>query len=253
MAQKTEVGWIGATRAGTRTVTLEISPVVSRSGPVISNDEPTWRPNVLAVCVLITTWITGSFVSCLSWLAGVPSPAFADGAGLATGKRPPTSRICCALNGWRSVTSILTGVPPVPGMVLGSMLSPVVMSDTSVPEGPRLTTPRLKSPYSWSPTSEISGGVTVGGGPRVLTVVRASCTALQVDWTVMVLDSGGLAAIVERTACVLVASASRAPAVDANTANSVSSANQMYMPRTGRLLMRLPPRGVRPPGRGGGR
>ena len=43
----------------------------------------------------------------------------------------------------------------------------------------------------------------------------------------MVRDSGGLAAIVWRTACVLLASASRAPAVDANTANSVSSASQM--------------------------
>ena len=228
MAQKTEVGSIGATRPVTRTVTLEISPVVSRSGPVISNDEPAWRPNFLAVCVLITTWITGSFgADSRSWLAAVPSPAFEDGAGVATGKRPWTSRICCALNGWRSVISILTGVPPVPGIVFGSRLSPVVMSDTSVPAGARLTTPRLKFPYSWPPMSEITDGDTVGGGPRVLTVLRAPCTALQVDWTVMVREIGRLAAIVWRTACVLVASASRAPAVDANTANSVRSASQM--------------------------
>ena len=186
-------------------------------------------------------------------MTGMPVPVVGAGAGVATGKRPLTSRICCALNGWRSVISILTGVPPVPGMVFGSMLSPVVMSDTSAPAGARLTTPRLKSPYSWPPMSEITDGLTVGGGPTVLTVLRAPCTAPQFDWTVIVLDNGELAAIVWRTACVLVASASRAPAVDANTANSVSSASQMYMPRTGPLLMRPPPLGVRPPGRGGGR
>ena len=97
-------------------------PVVARSGPTISNVEPTCRPNVAAVCVLITTWITGSFgADCLSWLAAVPSPdwpamglpvlgltkmglapgwvmtgmpvlVLADGAGVATGKRPLTSR-----------------------------------------------------------------------------------------------------------------------------------------------------------------
>src|ERR1700678_741860 len=77
--QKTEVGSTGATMAVTRMVTLEISTVVSGYAPVISICEPTCRPNVLAVWVLITPWISGSFVACLSWLAGVPSPAFADG------------------------------------------------------------------------------------------------------------------------------------------------------------------------------
>ena len=80
--------------------------------------------------------------------------------------------------------------------------------------------------------SEITDGVTVGGGPvgrgpEALAVLSAPCTSLQVDVTVMVLENGGLAAIVWRTACVLVASASRAPAVDANTAKNVSSASQM--------------------------
>ncbi len=53
--QKFEVGSIGATIPVTRMVTLELSPVVSRSGPVISNVEPAWRPNLAAVCVLIAT------------------------------------------------------------------------------------------------------------------------------------------------------------------------------------------------------
>ena len=53
--QKLEVGSIGATMPVTRTLTLEISPVCSRSGPVISNFEPTCRPNLAAVCVLIAT------------------------------------------------------------------------------------------------------------------------------------------------------------------------------------------------------
>ena len=52
--QKIEVGSTGATMPVTRMLTLEISPVCSRSGPVISNSEPTCRPNRLAVCVLIT-------------------------------------------------------------------------------------------------------------------------------------------------------------------------------------------------------
>src|ERR1700691_5879807 len=58
--QKLEVGSTGATIAVTRTVTWETSPVVARSGPVISNVEPTCRRNLAAVCVLIATSITGS-------------------------------------------------------------------------------------------------------------------------------------------------------------------------------------------------
>src|SRR5580698_645078 len=101
------------------------------------------------------------------------------------------------------------------------------MSDTSLLAGESLTTPRLKSVRSWLPMSEITAGVTVGGGPWVFTVASAPCTSFQVVFTVMVRDSGGLVAIVWRAAWVLVASASRAPAVHANTANSVSSASQV--------------------------
>ena len=75
--------------------------------------------------------------------------------------------------------------------------------------------------------AEIVDGVTASCGPTLFTEVRAPWMLFQVLLTVMVRDRGGLAAIVWRTACVLVASASRAPAVDANTANSVSSASQM--------------------------
>ena len=70
------------------------------------------------------------------------------------------------MNGWRSVISILTGVPPVPGSVFGSMLSGVVISDRSALVGARLTTPWSKSACSWPPISETTAGVTVPAARR---------------------------------------------------------------------------------------
>ena len=123
------------------------------------------------------------------------------------------------------MTSILTIVPPVPGMLAGTGVSPVVISARSPPAGPRVTGPRPKSPRSWPPIAEIMDGVTAGDAPVGLAEANAPCKPLTVELTVMVRDSDGLAAIVWRTACVLLASASRAPAVAANTAKNVSSAS----------------------------
>ena len=58
--QKFDFGSVGATMPVTRTLTLTICPVWADSGPVISNFEPAWRPNLAAVCLLIATSSVGS-------------------------------------------------------------------------------------------------------------------------------------------------------------------------------------------------
>src|SRR5258708_256919 len=69
------------------------------------NSDPACRPNVAAVCLVITTWS----VAAGDLAPGSPVLAAREGTGVATGKRPLSSRTC-GPNGCRSVTSILTGV-----------------------------------------------------------------------------------------------------------------------------------------------
>ena len=118
-------------------------PVEACSEPGITNAEPTCRPNVAAVCLVMTTWS----VAVGRLAPGLPVPASAEGTGVATGKRPLSSRIC-GPNGCRSVTSILTATPPVPGSSPFTGVNGVVIDDQSVPVGERLTGARLKAACS---------------------------------------------------------------------------------------------------------
>ena len=79
---------------------------------------------------------------------------------MATGKRPLSSRICWP-SGCRSVTSILTAVPPVPGRSPFTGVNGVVIDDQSVPAGVRLTGARLKSACSWPVIALIVAGGTM--------------------------------------------------------------------------------------------
>ena len=91
----------------------------------------------------MTTWSVAA--GCLS--PGLPVPAAGEGTGVATGKRPLSSRTC-GPSGCRSVISILTGVPPVPGRSPFTGLNGTVIDDQSVPAGVRLTGARLKAACS---------------------------------------------------------------------------------------------------------
>ena len=150
----------------TRTVTGVTTPVDASSEPGITNSEPACRPNVAAVCLVMTTWSVAA--GCLS--PGLPVPAAGAGTGVATGRCPLSSRTC-GPSGCRSVISILTGVPPVPGRSSLIGLNGTVIDDQSVPAGVRLTGARLKSACSDEVIASIvAGGTMVVGSPVLLTI-----------------------------------------------------------------------------------
>src|SRR5580693_3600340 len=103
-------------------------------------------------------------------------------------------------------------------------------------------------------TMVVAGGKMVVGPPGLLTMEMTLCTSCQAAETVMVRVVGRVAATVCRTAWVLLARVSRAPAVAANTAQKVSSASQRYSPLGRyRRFTPPPPREVRRPGPVAGR
>ncbi len=105
------------------------------------------------------------------------------------------------------------------------------MDDQSVPVGVRLIGARLKSACSDAVIASIvAGGTTLVSALALLAYERAPCTSFQAAETVMVRVSGLVAATVCRTAWVLLARVSRAPAVAAKTAQKVSRASQTYSP-----------------------
>ena len=145
-------------------------------------------------------------------------------------------------NGCRSVTSILTGVPPAPGSSPFTGLSGVVIDDQSVPVGVRLPVARLKSACSDAVIASIvADGSTFEAATSLSVFERLPCTSLQGPEAVMVRVVGRVAAIVCRTAWVLLARVSRAPAVAANTAQKVSRASQRYSPLGRYRRFTLPP------------
>ncbi len=98
--------------------------------------------------------------------------------------------------------------------------------------GVRLTGAWLKAVYSWPVIASIvAGGTKVVGSPVLLTKDMTLCTSCQAAETVMVRVVGGVSATVCRSAWVLLARVSRAPAVAAKTARKVSSASQRYRAR----------------------
>src|ERR1700728_1143975 len=105
MPQNDEDGLTGTTIPVTTTVTGVTTPVDASSEPGITNSEPACRPNVAAVCLVMTTWSIA--VGCLP--PGLPVPAAGAGTGVAAGRCPLSSRTC-GPSGCRSVISILTGV-----------------------------------------------------------------------------------------------------------------------------------------------
>src|SRR3984957_9087377 len=80
MPQNDETGSTGTTIPVTRTVIAVTVPVDASSGPVITNVEPACRPNVAAVCLVMTTWSVAA--GCLA--PGWPVPAAGEGTGAAT-------------------------------------------------------------------------------------------------------------------------------------------------------------------------
>ena len=227
MPQNDDDGSIGTTIPVTTTVTGVTVPVEASSEPGITNLEPACRPNVAAVCLVMTTWTVAA-----GWLSpGSPGRAAGAGTGVATGKCPLSSRTCEA-SGCRSAISILTGVPPVPGRSSSMGLNGTVMDDQSVPAGVRLTGARSKSACSDEViASMVPGGTIVVGSPVLLTIAMMLCTSRQSAETVMVFVVGRVAATVCRTAWVRLARVSRAPAVAAKTARKVSSARPRYRAR----------------------
>src|ERR1700733_5827636 len=141
--QNDDDGLTGTTIPVTTMVTGVTTPVDASSVPGITNSEPACRPSVAAVCLVMTTWSVAA--GCLP--PGLPVPAAGEGTGVATGRCPLSSRTC-GLSGCRSVISILTGVPPVPGSSSLMTLNGNVIDDQSVPAGVRLTGARSKSACS---------------------------------------------------------------------------------------------------------
>src|SRR5580692_9597868 len=154
MPQNDEDGLTGTTIPVTTTVTGVTTPVDASSEPGITNSEPACRPNVAAVCRVITTWSVAA--GCLPPSLSVP--AAGEGTGVATGRCPLSSRTC-GPSGCRSVISILTGVPPVPGRSSLIRLNGTVIDDQSVPAGVRLTGARLKAARS----DEVIASIVAGG------------------------------------------------------------------------------------------
>src|ERR1700689_4611983 len=222
-------------------------PVDARWEPGITNAEPACRPSLAAVCLVIRTWS----VAAGRLATGVP--ASAGGPGVATGNRPLSSRIC-GPNGCRSVTSILTGVPSVPGRSPSTPVNGTVIDDQSVLAGVRLTGARLKSACNEAVIVSIVAGEIDLSSWEAVSYDRRLCTSAQAAETLMVRVVGAIAASGCRAAWVLLARVSRAPAVAAKTARKVSRASQRYSPlgRYRRFTL-PPPRGARRPGRGAGR
>src|ERR1700678_2220940 len=129
--------------AVTTTVTWVTVPVDASWAPGSTNVEPGCRPSVAAVCLVMATWS----VAAGDLRPALPGPDTDESTGVAPGRCPLTTRTC-GPNGCRSVTSILAGVPPVPGSVPFTESNGSVRDDQSVPVGVRLTGGRLKSACS---------------------------------------------------------------------------------------------------------